>query len=203
MLNKVLGKAFLSGFQDLADVRASDLNGDGHADILAVGDPNEARVLLGDGAGRFSAPVESPTGAQFVNSPALADFDGDGVLDLALNRDINGMITMRGVGDGSFEAPIQLSEPITRSGDIEAGDFDGDGDADLLFVDVNQEWIWLVRGNGDFTFDVDLPTTVPRAGPFDGIAEIELADFDGDGIPDVLGTLDARCFWLENRLGDS
>lgn len=63
----------------------SDLNDDGHLDMLAshTSGGNQVSLYLGDGAGNFSAPIAIPAG----NDPAKAvtgDFNLDGLDDLVL-----------------------------------------------------------------------------------------------------------------------
>ena len=71
---------FLSGEREVANVsnlsplQLADVNGDGHPDIVALG----LRVLNGDGAGGFAAPVLLAVSPVNVTG----DFNGDGRVDL-------------------------------------------------------------------------------------------------------------------------
>src|SRR6267154_1698830 len=60
-------------------VALADFNGDGHLDILVWDEPG-LEILLGDGAGNFSAAVPVATGGISVSGPpVVADFNGDGI----------------------------------------------------------------------------------------------------------------------------
>ncbi len=61
-------------------VLASDLNGDGHVDLLAVG--GKLTLFFGDGDGRFAPPVSYGSELEVV-AAALADFNADGRIDVA------------------------------------------------------------------------------------------------------------------------
>src|SRR6476660_2308114 len=64
-------------------VALADFNLDGHLDILVWEQPG-LEILLGDGAGNFSAAVPVPTGGVSVDgAPFVADFNGDGIPDIA------------------------------------------------------------------------------------------------------------------------
>jgi hypothetical protein len=58
-----------------------DFNGDGTADI-AVGSQNVISVLLGQGSGKFSAPVVTNEPFRFDQCMVAGDFNNDGRLDL-------------------------------------------------------------------------------------------------------------------------
>src|SRR5205814_1574881 len=74
----------ISSSTDPSSIVASDLNGDGAADLI-VGDPNttEVFVLLNSGNGTFATPVAYTAGNGPI-SLALGDLDGDGDTDLAV-----------------------------------------------------------------------------------------------------------------------
>ncbi|MHB8900981.1 MAG: FG-GAP repeat domain-containing protein [Thermoguttaceae bacterium] len=62
---------------------ATDLNRDGHADILSVIYQGHVRIHLGHGDGTFAQAVEYATGS-FPGVPAIGDLDEDGWSDLAM-----------------------------------------------------------------------------------------------------------------------
>jgi hypothetical protein len=68
-------------------VAVADLNGDGTPDLaVAVFDSSDAAVLLGNGGGTFSAPIEVDAGGTRGSSIAAADLNGDGAPDLVVTK---------------------------------------------------------------------------------------------------------------------
>ena len=64
-----------------------DFNGDGKQDLaVANSDSDNVSILLGDGAGNFSAPTNFDAGND-PYSVAVGDFNGDGKQDLAVAND--------------------------------------------------------------------------------------------------------------------
>lgn len=171
-----------------------DINGDGHQDLFSaemgqwgrkptVNPAPKVRIFYGDGAGGFTptVPIEG-----FGNHESrIADLDGDGDLDI-LGKPYNWRAPR--VDVWLQEAPrvgaldrwrrhvIDYEKPW-RAIYIGAGDLDGDGRNDLVTGG------WWYRNPGS------LDENWPRAdlgSPLNNMAAI--ADFDGDGDLDVLGT---------------
>src|SRR5207253_7937782 len=113
-------------------VVVGDFNGDGKQDLAAAASfsPAGIDILLGDGAGNFSAPTYFPVGAEPF-SLAVGDFDGDGKQDLAV-ADIGStnVWVLLGDGAGNFGAPTGF--PVGREPwSVAVGDFNGDSLQDL------------------------------------------------------------------------
>ena len=147
-------------------IAIADFNGDGKPDIAYNTLPivPEGGILLGNGDGAFRPPVPFP----FFTSGSIfaGDFNGDGKADLI------GDSVYLGNGDGSFRSPI----PITGcTATLQLADFNRDGKTDLLCGTTP------LLSNGDGTFTA---TGAAGAVKFESVALI--ADFNGDGIPDLL-----------------
>jgi hypothetical protein len=176
----------LSVFQAYA-VAVADMNGDGKADVIAIGSDNSqtstVSVLLGDGHGNFQ-PASSQ---QTVNGPApsvigVTDIDGDGQPDLVLYVQ-GALVWLRNTGGGNFAPPVTLAALAYNF--IALADFNNDGKPDLLYpvfnysTGTNAFHLLMNHGAGNFTDQV--PTAL--AG-MSGIPTV--IDFDLDGIPDLV-----------------
>ncbi len=116
-------------------IAAADLDGDGHADVVATDTIfSKVYVLLGDGAGGFG-PVTTYD-VSGVERMAIADYNGDTVPDLAVTSQTDGLWLASGNGDGSF-GTFALSGLTTSAFDTDAGDLDNDGILDLVVIDIS------------------------------------------------------------------
>lgn len=131
------------------------------------------------------------------NSPlqfVVSDFNGDGIPDIAAGSSFGcpgthcgnaTLTTLLGDGNGNFtaDAPLDLGSSMSMSF-LAAGDFNGDGIPDLVIgngmLQEGSQSITILLGNGKGTFTVGGTTTTN--GTFQSLA---IADFNGDGIPDV------------------
>jgi hypothetical protein len=134
--------AATGGFQDtFAQVVLADMNGDGHPDVVALGQASLGGlgIYLGKGDGTFA----TPSNVNYAGSGlAVADFNGDGKLDVAVSQAFGGSGIFFGNGDGTVQSSTdsngnpQPSETLIFGDSFSpavAADFNGDGKPDLLF----------------------------------------------------------------------
>jgi VCBS repeat protein/List-Bact-rpt repeat protein/FG-GAP repeat protein len=165
-------------------VVVADLNADGNQDLAIIcsgvfldGSDGSISVLFGNGDGTFPARITIPLGGQAV-SIAAADFNGDGAIDIVYG--INGTISvLLNNGNGTFGLPVDSG--VSAGVVLAAGDVNQDGKADVV-ASTSLSTITVLLGNGDGTFQSGVNYTV-AGDPTTGAAAI--ADFDGDGRPDV------------------
>ena len=161
-------------------VTVADVNNDHKPDLILqswsgnYGVPGQTlMVLLGNGDGSFQSPVSYFDAG--VGTLLLSDFNGDGKLDIVAGNGI-----LYGNGDGTFQ-DIVFPATLNNVAAALTGDFNGDKKADLLVWGASGSQVAL--GNGDGTFDLLPPSS------WSCIRPSGIADFNGDGIVDIVGDL--------------
>jgi hypothetical protein len=181
-------------------VKYADLNADGRMDrVLAC--TNQWVVQLDNGAGGYTT-LESHAQSPTPGDLALADLDQDGALDAVVTEgptSVGGTVppaqvhVWRGHAGGSFDTESIASLDWWESAatphpgviQLLARDLDADGFVDLIAREGNDNWAYAIvaRGKGDRTFGRPEAYSAPYGG-----TEIALADYDGDGRPDLIGS---------------
>ncbi|HZY38962.1 MAG TPA: FG-GAP-like repeat-containing protein [Mucilaginibacter sp.] len=171
----------------------ADIDGDGKPDILTRNQTgiNGFSIQLNTGIpGNFTYTQQNIDGIN-AYAFALADLDGDGLPELLVTNNTSSKIVIYhnistpghvAFGDTVAITPTSFS---TFSMAIAAADMDGDGKPDIVVTNSNGlSEIDLYRNTsqpGKLSFD----TVFPLGGTADSFT---IADFDGDGKPDLLAT---------------
>ena len=190
---------------DAYNIEQGDFNGDGMTDLLASANNNanwHTYVRFAQGDGTFGTPVYAHAGTVNWNAYniELGDFNGDGMTDLLASVNNNGSwhtYVRFAQGDGTFGTPVYAHAGTVNwnAYNIELGDFNGDGMTDLLAsVNNNGSWHTYVRfAQGDGTFGTPV---YAHAGTVNWNAyNIELGDFNGDGMTDLLASVNNNGSW--------
>jgi hypothetical protein len=195
-----------------------DVDGDGIDDVVLGGTPSDAaRVLIADGAGRFSAGDSSPLAAEgpLDDGPMLVfDADGDGRNDLLMTK--GGASLPAGAlayqprlflndGHGGFRAAPEGALPplAVSAGAVAAADFDRSGRLGVFiggrvlpgqYPLAPRSALWANRGG---RFEDITDKLAPGLREVGMVTSALWSDVDGDGWPDLLLTLEwgqVRCF---------
>lgn len=182
-----------AGFGDA--LATGDFDGDGRTDF-AVGSSRQGYreiVYLGREDGGWQPElVGALPMAVYVRAVEAADFDGDGRDELAV-----GFITFEGglhhtvlqlldrTAEGWKALPVEARQTNVGVTALAAGRLDGDEHADLVALTGNG-YTRVYLGRGDNTFLVEETPEVPMAGERCRGYHTELADFDHDGLDELV-----------------
>lgn len=161
------------------NVVATDLNADGHADVVAsFAQWFGLSVLLGRGDGTFAEPMVYATSG-VVRGVALLDTNADGQTDIVgMESELSGIVVM--VNDaGSFSVNEYGVPESGNAVAVAVGQLAGDELPDLVIVDnVSSRAVVLGNSGGVFTAAQILVTgEQPRS--------VVVADFNSDGLDDI------------------
>jgi hypothetical protein len=167
----------------------ADFNGDGKPDLaIANWYDGTVTVLLGNGAGGFTAAPGSPFAASTAPTGiAVGDFNGDGHEDLAVTDNDNGQVMVwLGDGTGAFALHPAGLHPGFLAGSqpysVAVGDFNGDGKPDLAVTDEGGATVTVLLGTGTGSF------TAAPGSPFPvgtNPVSVAVGEFNGDGKLDL------------------
>jgi hypothetical protein len=164
----------------------ADFNKDGHPDLAVSLSGGGIAILLGLGGGEFAAPVTVASGA--ATMIALGDFNEDGNVDIVATSNQ----VFFGNGNGTFAAPQPLlagtfftNNPLAWLtpvyGNLRNNRYLGLG---VLARSYAYDHFYTLINNGKGTFHLGAVN-----GDYEGApAELAVADFNGDGLPDLLLT---------------
>ncbi|PHI20355.1 hypothetical protein CEQ90_07795 [Lewinellaceae bacterium SD302] len=179
----------------------SDVNGDGHEDVLITGnsivDVLElevepiAKLYTNDGSGNFTEMTDTPFEGVWVSSIAFSDVNGDSYEDVLITGENHGneRIAKLYTNDGSGNFTEMTDTPFegVATSSIAFSDVNGDGYQDVLITGRNNVQDEIAKlytndGSGNFTEMTDTPFEGVRKG------SIAFSDVNSDGFQDVLIT---------------
>ncbi|MEK7254726.1 MAG: VCBS repeat-containing protein, partial [Bacteroidota bacterium] len=179
-------------FIDLMDV-------DGDGDLDAVSADAGARLLAWyeNQGGAFGRQQLLFDGMLTDGSFSHGDLDGDGDEDLVAAASPN-LVILENQGSGNFTL-LAADPALQPTHSVQLQDMDGDGDLDLfagIGDDFSQALVWYENTGVGVLSAVQHPI----AG-YSSISALKLADFDGDGDPDVFkaSSADAKISRFKNN----
>jgi hypothetical protein len=169
-------RGLVPGTNGMMPLQFADFDGDGWMDAIAWRNhSNELMLYLGDGQGGFATPQAIDSG--FFTECTVGDIDGDGDLDCVAWESVSQTLRVYLRTSAGF-VRTSWSVPKSHCDGLVLGDFDRDGHVDL---GVAAAWRYVIlHGDGAGSFG-------PRA-ELPQFYELALADLDGDGAPEILGS---------------
>jgi hypothetical protein len=174
-------RSYAAGDQ-LQMVVVAELTGDGFADIASANAGSDSISLLrGRGNGRFSQPVEQPSGVAHPTAITASDLNDDGTTDLVVanGEGPDGVAVLVNGGGGTFTAV-----PLPGGHDPQAvttADLNRDGAVDVIAANgTGGVTSWSGAGDGSFGAPIDLPTDSTMC------SWVTAADLNGDGAVDLV-----------------
>ncbi|MDB5985208.1 MAG: putative Ig proteinputative calcium-binding proteinFG-GAP repeat protein [Nevskia sp.] len=175
----------LGGGAQVEAVVTADFDRDGRVDFAVSNDffngDNQIQIWFGNALGSFNRRGRGVDAAQ-ASSVVVADFNRDGYPDLAYagtpqnNADTYRAVVLLNDGRGNF--PTRLTFGSHNVFRIAAGDVNGDHNPDLLLQNFSGVDTYLGDGHGNFSAAAQF-----CCGDF-----FDFADFDGDGITDMVAS---------------
>lgn len=145
----------------------------------------------------LSASLSSDTCPDVI---AIADMNGDGINDLVVGNGVYcgpsqppaSVSVLLGTANGTFQPAITTQIQSYSPASIAVDDLNGDGIPDLVIADSGSNQFWVLLGNGNGTFQTAVAYVLyydPYTVGGQAADHVIIGDFNGDGIPDVLATM--------------
>jgi hypothetical protein len=136
-------------------------------------------------ASTFASRINTYSGLQRdagIFGIKLGDLNRDGKLDVVGTSSGSGLFIGLGNGDGTFRVAPLIGTAIGIDLSVDISDLTGDGILDIVACSNGSSNIYILRGNGDGTFQE--PQALGLGGDLRA-GRLAVGDFNGDGSPDI------------------
>ena len=161
-----------------------DFNNDGLDDLMTWDSPGLASLHMsfGNTDGTLTFPTQLASGPATMMA-VKGDFNGDGNLDLAFTKNSSKIEVLTNNGDGTFTS--EQFDTEFSDYHLNTSDLDNDGDLDLVWGARTTSKIGWALNDGTGSFGATQLENIVSSGPIVRPQGIAVADYDGDGFPDL------------------
>lgn len=189
-----------SPFGDLQDAAIGDIDGDGRPDIVVAeyylpGSISILRNTSIPGTISFASPIRIATGSA-ASRIAIGDIDNDGLADVVAGCESNIAVfkNTSTAGNISFRTQVDLRD-VPGNSKVVIADLDNDNRLDLVASSATTLGIYKNTGQpGTVSFSYVAERSLPLA----FLPDMNVADINLDGKPDIVTSNDATISVYEN-----
>ena len=141
----------------------SDVDGDGHLDLVVGNYSDVIRLHWGDGTGGFSAGANITSDKHRTWSMITGDIDADGDTDIIAGNDTQINRLYKDDGSGSFNSGVDITNDALNTHQMALGDVDADGTLDLVTGNWNHlNRLYIGSGSGGFSQGISVTSDIYR-----------------------------------------
>ena len=165
-------------------VALADLDGDGKLEVIAA---SATQVFAWRADGTLVAGWPVTPGVEMHGSPAVGDLDGDGRPEIVMGTQDGRVFVWHHDGTVAAGWPQAVAAATEISSALALGDLDGDGRLEVIAATADTvTWAnaQAIAWHADGTVVAGWPQNLAAIST--DPASVALADFDGDGVPEVV-----------------